>query len=148
MVAASPSSWPPPLLEREWVRRAGRVAVACAPGALALLAEVLRGRPLGGDVALFALAVTPPLLVRGRLAAFAAVSAVAGPTATLAVMLAAYGVGLACPRAAALGAVLVATVVLTALSGLDDARDLADWALTQLALVGAPLPSSSSPRCT
>ena len=113
--------------------------MACLPGGLVLLGEAVGGRPLGSAV-LYALVVTPLLLARGRwpLPAFLgvlAVTVVAGPMTTLAVMIAAYAVGLSCSRVVTFGAVAAATVLLTAVSGLDGARELSEWVLSHFALV-------------
>ena len=99
-----------------------------------------RGRSLA-DAALYALVVTPPLLARRRwpLAAFAgvlAITAFAGPTATLAVMLAVYAVALEGRRDVVLAVVVAATAVLAATSGVHGERALVDWTLARLTLIG------------
>jgi signal transduction histidine kinase len=122
------------------MRLAGFVAVACAPAALILAGDTARGQELDGAL-LYAAAVTPLLLASARWPTFAfagvlLVAAFAGPSATLAAMVAAYSVGLRCSRRVAFAAVLVATALLTAVSELHGLRYLSEWALSHFALVG------------
>lgn len=132
----------PPWLAGTWLRRAGFVGVSLAPAALVLVGGGFRDRSTGA-AALFAFAVSVPLLARRRwpvavLAWLLLVAAVAGPIATLPVLLAVYSVALDGRRDVMLGAAVAAGLVLLSVShALPGGAGSPDRTLSLLTLVGA-----------
>jgi signal transduction histidine kinase len=139
VVAETSSTWPS-WPAGAWLRRAGFVAVAFAPAALALMGGAFRGRSLG-DAALYALLVTPPLLLRRRwpaavLAWVLAVSLALGPLALLAAMLALYSLALDDRRLVLLVAAVATVAALVAATALHGGRATLDGTVGSLMAVG------------